>query len=787
MRMKSPLTFFLILFLLSNKFSFGQTHTAPLNKAQNLMEDGFLFKSKRLIGTIKNGNNEINFNKYLLLSEIAIISRELELFKSYTDSAYYCFNHSKLPAIYSALVYRNYSRYYHYNILVDNAERYADSALTIFHQNYKNGDLIPVFTLFQAKASVLRNRPNSKYRVPLMFDSAFYWLRKESKKSAYNNYILTKSYGNFLLDGLTDKSNFKIINRDSLFKITEEAYQTCSNIIQTNFPSNKKEISDIFSLQAICYYLKKDYRKSFIYLQKSIDLLESSFNQENKVYETYYSCLNYQNSLINHVLTSKEAIAYRKKYLEKLALKESDWIKYTFKNRSKQTGEHRLMYSSNYYSIMLNNSYNLYIQTKDKKYKQLFFQYLQRSKSLFFANNINQVFNYKPQLLDLKHFVNDTSVYIDYCSTSMLFEHKTFAYISTSQSDTIIEIGHGHLDQYAENFLITDSLFKSFNHFKTASLEVYEEIIKPILKIVPNNTSKLTISPSNNTSFINFDYLITNPLGENYKELNYLFYKYHINYLPSLALKYFYTTHKYLNNSFGKRLAYTPDYNGKYHSLPFLVEQSQSLRDYGFTIINDEITVENSFETNFPNAEMLELVGHCKTTTNGLSSDYVMEISDGDYNIKASDLLNLKTNCKMVVLALCEAGRGELYRSDIGNNIANYFMKSGTESVVYSITKLDDKSAAFILNKYYEYLTEGNSKDLALRKAKFDYLKNSKVSEEFSPLYWAALVVQGNMDPIFNSENKIGLNKETNTTKWIILISFLLITIWLTIYFRLLK
>jgi hypothetical protein len=74
-----------------------------------------------------------------------------------------------------------------------------------------------------------------------------------------------------------------------------------------------------------------------------------------------------------------------------------------------------------------------------------------------------------------------------------------------------------------------------------------------------------------------------------------------------------------------------------------------------------------------------------------------------------------------------------------------------------------------------------------LRKAKFDYLNKAKVSEEFSPLYWASLVVQGNMNPIFNGENTSGFDKETNATKWIIIILFLLITIGLTIYFRLLK
>jgi hypothetical protein len=153
MRIKTPHTCLLILFLLFCINSFTKGLTNPINVARQLIEAGNLKDGKKILAAIKNGNNENDFNKYILNSEIAINQRELELFKSYTDSAYYCLNHSKLPAIYLALVYRNYSRYYHYNILVDNAEKYADSALTIFRQNYKNKDLIPVFTLFQAKAS----------------------------------------------------------------------------------------------------------------------------------------------------------------------------------------------------------------------------------------------------------------------------------------------------------------------------------------------------------------------------------------------------------------------------------------------------------------------------------------------------------------------------------------------------------------------------------------------------------------------------------------------------------
>lgn len=785
MRNKLLLKFSLILYLSSINNSFGKTPSNSICIARQLMEEGYLNNSRKILSAIKFGNNKIFFDKYILSAEIAYKSGKIELFKSFTDSAFLCFQRPNIRPIYLALVYRNYSRYFHYNIVVNEAERYADSAMNIFYQNYKQRDLIPIYSLFQAKASALRNRYRQEKKVSLMFDSAFYWLNRDSKKSLYDCYLLNRSYGNFLLDGLVGKSNLGFKKRSAFYKNTEAAYRKCIQILQANFKNNKIELSDVFILQALAAFLNKDYRKAHIYLNKSIYLLGSIIEKESMVLQSYYTALNYQNSVIDYALKSEDARLYRIKYFERLISRENDWIEWTFNNRNKQTGEFRLMYSCNYYSVMLNNSYHLYLKTKKNKYKQWFYYYLQKSKALFFGNNIRQIQSYKPHISNIASIINDSSAYIEYASTSLLYEHANFAYIKTSVKDTIIEIGHAHLDKYAEIFLSTDSLFKSFNYFKKNSFEVYKELLDPILKIIPKKINKLSISMSNNTSFFNFDYLVIDSVGTSFRDLPYLFYKYKINYLPPIAMNYFQNTKNYSANSFKSRIVYAPNFSRKHHNLPFLVNHAKSLKKIGFTIIDDNKDEKNDLSKSLLYSDILELIGHCKTRNNGFVSDFEIELSDTESNIKVSDLLNYQTNSKLVILALCEAGRGELHRSDIGNNIANYFIKIGAKSVVYSITKLDDKSASYILDKFYFYLIQGNYKDEALRKAKIDYLNKSKVSDEFCPLYWAALVVQGNMDPIFNNENRIDLNKETNTTKWIIFILFM--AIGFTIYFRLLK
>jgi CHAT domain-containing protein len=781
MRIKTPHTCLLILFLLFSINSFTKGLTNPINVARQLIEAGNLKDGKKILAAIKNGNNENDFNKYILNSEIAINQRELELFKSYTDSAYYCLNHSKLPAIYLALVYRNYSRYYHYNILVDNAEKYADSALTIFRQNYKNKDLIPVFTLFQAKASVLRNKPKSKNKVNLFFDTAFYWLNKQKSYSAYSKYILTRSYGNFLLDGLNDPIYLKNINEDSLFTSTLNTFKNCAVILRRELPKNKSELANIYSLQAICWFIKKDYKEAYHCLERSLKLLEDLSKGEAEILETYYTCLNYQNSILEKVLSVQNSIKYREKYLSKLIPKEKAWIEWTFKNRNKQTGVFRLMYSSNYYSVVLDNAYYLYKQTKNKKYKNLFFHFLERSKTLFFADKIEDVLDYQPHLLDTKQFINDSSAYIDYCSISLLYEHKNFAYVNTSKGDTIIELGQLLSEKYEKSFSITDSLFKSFQHFNVTSYEVYKKIVSPIVGTFSPSIKHLIISHSNTTSFINFDYLITDSLGRNYQSLKYLFYAYNIRYLPSLAIKHIQQKSKSKTNNWQERSVFFGTFNGGYHNLPFLSKHAASLVKYNFTRINNNQNRDKQFQEYFQNSELMELVGHCKTTENGYISDYIMEFGDENSNLKASKLLDLKTQCKMIVLALCETGKGELFRSDVGNHIANYFMKAGARSIIYSINKIDDKSTAYILDKYYEFLGEGYLKNEALRKAKFEYLKKSKINDEFCPMYWGGLALQGDIESI--QINNLNNNSKFNFTIYFILITLIILMI-IAIHFR---
>ena len=101
-----------------------------------------------------------------------------------------------------------------------------------------------------------------------------------------------------------------------------------------------------------------------------------------------------------------------------------------------------------------------------------------------------------------------------------------------------------------------------------------------------------------------------------------------------------------------------------------------------------------------------------------------------------------KSNASLVVLSACNTTLG---KEEVGEGImslARGFFYSGTQSVISSLWNVDDTSTPFIMNAFYQNLANGETKSVALRKAKLDYLNTHSLSE-VSPHYWASFILLG--------------------------------------------
>ena len=102
----------------------------------------------------------------------------------------------------------------------------------------------------------------------------------------------------------------------------------------------------------------------------------------------------------------------------------------------------------------------------------------------------------------------------------------------------------------------------------------------------------------------------------------------------------------------------------------------------------------------------------------------------------------------MAVLSACNTGFGKLEKGEGVMSMARAFHFSGVPAVVMSLWKVPDRSTKEIMLHFYKYLKEGNSKSVALQKAKLDYLSSTDDMALRHPYYWAGFVINGNTEPL---------------------------------------
>ncbi len=135
--------------------------------------------------------------------------------------------------------------------------------------------------------------------------------------------------------------------------------------------------------------------------------------------------------------------------------------------------------------------------------------------------------------------------------------------------------------------------------------------------------------------------------------------------------------------------------------------------------------------------------------------------SDTDDNyLYTFEIYNQNLSSNLAILTACETGKPTYQAGEGMISLAHAFNYAGSESILTSLWKIDEQSSAQIIESFYEYLSQGLSKDASLRKAKLDYLASAQ-GRTAAPQYWAGLVLIGDTQPI-------QLTSSANYWYWII-------------------
>jgi CHAT domain-containing protein len=109
--------------------------------------------------------------------------------------------------------------------------------------------------------------------------------------------------------------------------------------------------------------------------------------------------------------------------------------------------------------------------------------------------------------------------------------------------------------------------------------------------------------------------------------------------------------------------------------------------------------------------------------------------------LRLLDIYNLDISADVVVLSACGTALGKDIRGEGLVGLVRGFLYAGAARVVASLWRVDDRSTAELMKRFYRgMLKDGLSPAAALRAAQIEMWKHPDWSQ---PYFWAAFVLQG--------------------------------------------
>jgi CHAT domain-containing protein len=315
---------------------------------------------------------------------------------------------------------------------------------------------------------------------------------------------------------------------------------------------------------------------------------------------------------------------------------------------------------------------------------------------------------------------------------------------------------------------------ENFNRFRELGNKLFLILLDPVKEYMTNG--RLIISPDNNLSYLPFETLLTKPgVGDDliYRNLPYVLFEYDITYAYSATLLA--ETMKQSRSLNNRIIAFAPryanslnidsliisrqNYKGVLRDLPYAREEAKYVAksSKNALFLNEEAS-ETAFKTNAGKYDIIHMAMHTFLyDTDPMYSKMLFSSTPGDNDdnmLNTYEIYNIPLTAKMVVLSSCNTGIGLIHSGEGVMSLARGFVFSGSESVVMSMWEVEDKSGITMIKLFYDNLRNGNTKSMALRRARQDFLKNADQLRSH-PYFWATLIIYGNNTPLYYSKWEI--------------------------------
>jgi len=395
-------------------------------------------------------------------------------------------------------------------------------------------------------------------------------------------------------------------------------------------------------------------------------------------------------------------------------------------------------------------------------------------------------------LTELQNNIPNNTTVVRY----LFIEKQLYALVVTKSEKKLIHLNSGTL---TEN--IAQLAEEQGDLATVAPLyhQLYVQLWKPFETLV--TTKKVIVIPDGDLFNLSFETLTPTKITS-FKELatGSLLAKHYISYNYSLLLlDENQKTVDYSNNF----VAFAPEFTDKmkkdykvaitdsldldktYLTLlpqPFSADiaKEYSKRFNGSSFLNEKST-KQLFTSNAKEHKIIHIATHAES--NNVSPElsrlvFAKNASDEnsmvDNYLYTYEIYNQNLSSNLAILTACETGKPTYQPGEGMISLAHAFNYAGSESILTSLWKIDEKSSTQIIGYFYENLNEGMPKDEALRQAKLTYIASAE-GRTIEPQYWAGLVLMGDARAIELS---------SGTPVWMLILGGILILFLLFYLFK---
>ncbi len=307
---------------------------------------------------------------------------------------------------------------------------------------------------------------------------------------------------------------------------------------------------------------------------------------------------------------------------------------------------------------------------------------------------------------------------------------------------------------------------QDFKGYTDVAQKLYDILIRPTKEQITGK--RLVIIPDGVLNLLPFDLLLAappKPNSTNYASQQYLLNEHPItyNYSATLYDKSLRPTKHGRKKPF---LGIAPSFSGTKLSeinrqimlrnelvpLPGALDEVNGIKE----LLNGDVLIkENATEGNFKDIALDYQLIHLATHALLDDSDPMYSklllpadsISGEDGFLHIYELYNMKIEADVVALSACNTGVGEVKNGEGVMTLSRGISYAGCDNTVMTLWSVGDRSTARLMDRTYKQLKQPIPKDVALQRAKLDFLTTGGRFTS-APLFWGGVIFVGNPEAL---------------------------------------